>query len=169
MKYLLNGAASFALALSPLYAMAHETPGNPARGTAEARDMTDIVALMHAWLETFGEGEFDAFPGKVSPDFTLHLPFVPAGVPNEIRGREAVRERLASSARGRSKLIFHDVRILRTEDPELLVTTARGEATMANGKPYRNSYVMLTRIRGDEVIEHTEYLNPLAIMAAMGD
>jgi ketosteroid isomerase-like protein len=131
--------------------------------------MADIVELMQAWLDTFGEGEFDAFPGKVSPDFILHLPFVPAGIPTEIRGREAVRERLSSTAKGRSKLIFHDVTILRTEDPELLVTTARGEATMASGKPYRNRYVMLTRIRGDEVIEHTEYLNPLAVMEAMGD
>lgn len=130
--------------------------------------MADIVDLMHAWLETFGEGEWDAFPGRISPDFTLYLPFVPAGVPNEIRGREAVRERLSQTAKARSKLVFHDVKVLRTEDPELLVTTARGEATMANGKPYRNRYVMLTRIRGDEVIEHTEYLNPLAVMEAMG-
>ena len=48
-------------------------------------------------------------------------------------------------------------------------STARGEATMANGKPYRNRYVMLTRIRDGEVLEHTEYLNPLAVMEAMGD
>jgi ketosteroid isomerase-like protein len=130
--------------------------------------MADIVALMHAWLETFGEGEWDDFPGRISPDFTLYLPFVPAGVPNEIRGREAVRERLSQTAKARSKLIFHDVKVMRSEDPELLVTTARGEATMGNGKPYRNRYVMLTRIRGDEVIEHTEYLNPLAVMEAMG-
>jgi ketosteroid isomerase-like protein len=131
--------------------------------------MTDSVELMQAWLETFGEGEFDAFPGKISPDFTLYLPFVPAGIPNEIKGREAVRERLAQTAKGRSRLKFLDVKILRTEDPELLVTTARGEATMANGKPYRNRYVMLTRIRDGEVLEHTEYLNPLAVMEAMTD
>ena len=130
--------------------------------------MTDSVELMKAWLETFGEGEFDAFPGRISPDFTLYLPFVPPGVPNEVKGREAVRELLLSTAQRRSRLIFHDVEILRTEDPDLLVTTARGEATMANGKPYRNRYVMLTRIRDGEVLEHTEYLNPLAVMEAMG-
>lgn len=129
--------------------------------------MTDSVELMRAWLETFGEGEWDAFPGRIAPDFTLRLPYVPAGVPNEINGREAVRERLSASSKGRSRLVFHDVRILRTEDPELLLTTCRGEATMANGKPYRNSYVMLTRIRDGEVLEHTEYLNPLAVIEAM--
>lgn len=130
--------------------------------------MTDIVELMRAWMDCFGEGDFDSFPGTVSPDFVLRLPFVPAGVPTEFRGREVARAALAGSAQGRSRLCFSNVRILRTEDPELVIATADGEATMAGGKPYRNSYCILTRFRGDEVVEHTEYLNPLAVMAAMG-
>ena len=128
--------------------------------------MDNIVTLTEAWLEHFPEGDFEGFPGEVSADFVLRLPFVPPGVPNEIRGREAVRETLAKTAKGRSKLIFSDKVIRRTEDPELVVTTANAQATMANGNVYRNSYVMLTRIRDGVVIEHTEYLNPLAIMEA---
>lgn len=129
--------------------------------------MTDIAELARAWIEVFGEGDFDAFPGEVSEDFILRLPFVPAGVPTEFKGRETARAALAGSAGGRSKLVFTNVRILRTEDPELVVTTADGEATMASGKPYRNSYVIFTRIRDGVVLEHTEYLNPLAVMEAM--
>lgn len=130
--------------------------------------MADIVELMKAWLECFDQGKFDAFPGMVSPDFVLRLPFVPEGVPNEIRGREAARAALEASARSRSKIAFSNVRILRTEDPELAVTTCDGEATMSNGNIYRNSYVMFTRIRDGAVLEHTEYLNPLAVTASMG-
>ena len=126
--------------------------------------MTDIVELMRAWLEVFGEGDFENFPGAVSPDFVLKLPFAPPGVPTEIRGREAVREALRASSARRSKLVFEDVTILRTEDPELVVTTARGEARLASGRIYRNSYVMLTRIRDGMVLQHVEYLNPLAVM-----
>lgn len=131
--------------------------------------MKDIVELVHAWLETFAEGDFDAFPGEVSPDFVLRLPFVPEGIPNEIRGREEVKERLAATSKNRSKLVFSDVKVLRTEDPELAVTTCRGQATMANGKVYRNEYVLLTRIRDGVVLEHTEYLNPLAVIASMSE
>jgi len=131
--------------------------------------MSDVVELMRAWMNCFGEGDFDAFPGTVSPDFVLHLPFVPAGVPTEFRGRETAQAALAGSAKGRSKLVFSNVRILRTEDPELAVATADGEATMASGKVYRNSYVIFTRFRNGEVIEHIEYLNPLAVMASMQD
>lgn len=130
--------------------------------------MADIVALMNAWLACFDEGKFDAFPGTVSPDFVLRLPFVPEGVPSEIKGRDAARAALEASARTRTKIAFSNVRILRTEDPELVVTTCDGEATMGSGKIYRNSYVMFTRIKDGEVLEHTEYLNPLAVMASMG-
>lgn len=127
----------------------------------------DIVELARAWLDIFAEGDFDAFPGEISPDFVLRLPFVPAGVPSEFRGRETAQAALAGSAKSRSKLVFENVRILRTEDPDLVVTTADAEASMANGKIYRNSYVMLTRIRDGVVLEHVEYLNPLAVMEAM--
>lgn len=129
--------------------------------------MTDIVELVKAWLACFDEGRFDAFPGTVAPDFVLRLPFVPEGVPREIAGREAAQAALVASAATRSKIAFSNVRVLRTEDPELAVTTCDGEARMNSGKIYRNSYVMFTRIRGSEVIEHTEYLNPLAVMEAM--
>ncbi|GIX30172.1 MAG: hypothetical protein KatS3mg124_0644 [Porticoccaceae bacterium] len=125
--------------------------------------MVDIIALVRAWLEHFAEGDFDGFPGRVSEEFTLRLPFLPPGLPTEYRGREAARAALAASARHRSPLRFFDVEILRTEDPERVLVIARGQATLADGRPYRNDYLMLVRIRGDEVVEHVEYLNPLAL------
>lgn len=128
--------------------------------------MSDTVELAKAWLDHFAEAEFDQFPGTVAEEFVLRLPFVPPGVPNEIRGREKVREVLENTSKGRSRIAFSDVNIMRTEDPELVVATANGEATMANGNIYRNSYVFFTRIRDGEVLEHTEYLNPLQVMAA---
>ena len=129
--------------------------------------MTDIVALTRAWLEAFSEGDFDSFPGKVSPDFVSRLPFVPPGVPTEFRGRESAQAALAGSARCRTTLVFRDAVIRQTRDPELVVTTASAEARMNNGRTYRNDYVMLTRIRDGMVLEHIEYLNPLAVIESM--
>lgn len=175
MKRSLICVAAFALALAPVGAAtqdASQRPENhagPETNADKEEAVTDTVELMRLWLENFPEGDWDAFPGEISPDFTLYLPFVPAGVPNEIRGRENVRQRLIETAKGRSKLILSDIKILKTEDPELLVATAKGAATMTNGKPYRNNYVIFTRIRDGVVLEHTEYLNPLAILEAAGD
>jgi ketosteroid isomerase-like protein len=131
--------------------------------------MTDIIELTAAWLDHFAEGEFDKFPGTISEDFVLRLPYVPPGVPTEIRGREKVRELLLETAKGRSRINFTDIKIMRTENPELVVTTGNGEAKMANGNIYRNSYVFFTKIRNGEVLEHTEYLNPLQVMEAATD
>ncbi|TGD74778.1 hypothetical protein E4634_06140 [Mangrovimicrobium sediminis] len=131
--------------------------------------MTDPMQLMQAWLEHFPAGDFDAFPGAIAEDFVLRLPFMPPGVDGEFRGREHARAVLEASAQGRSALVFSDVKVLRTEDPELFLTTARGAATMADGTPYRNEYIMLTRLRDGVVLEHVEYLNPLAVMASMGE
>ncbi len=101
--------------------------------------MTEILDITRRWLDVLPEGRFEEFPDGISP------------------------------AKGRSSLVLSDVVSLKTEDPELVMTTARGSATMANGRLYENSYVMLTRIRDGMVIEHTEYLNPLAVMATYAD
>lgn len=131
--------------------------------------MTDLIKLTEEWLQVLPDGNFEAFSGDVSPDFVLRLPFVPDGVPSEFKGRDVAQAVLRASAQGRSPLVFTDKVIRRTEDPELALTTARAEAVMGNGRPYRNEYIMLTRIRDGVVLEHVEYLNPLAIMAASGN
>lgn len=130
--------------------------------------MPDDFALVGEWLEVLPEGRFADFSGKIADDLALRLPFPPPGVPTEFIGRETVQALLSKTAEGRSPLVFHDVVTRRTDDPHLFVTTCRGEATMNSGKPYRNSYVIFTRIRDGVVLEHTEYLNPLAVMEAAG-
>lgn len=130
--------------------------------------MADDFALVGEWLEVLPEGRFDAFPGTIADDFVLRLPFPPPGVPAEFKGRETVQAAMQKTAQGRSALKFFDIVTLRTEDPHLFLTTCRGEARMNSGKPYRNSYAILTRIRDGVVLEHIEYLNPLAVMEAMG-
>ncbi|PEQ10821.1 hypothetical protein B2G71_20365 [Novosphingobium sp. PC22D] len=128
--------------------------------------MSDIVEQVSQWLEHMPQGDFDEYPGGVAEDFVLRLPFMPEGLPTEFAGRETARAALAQSARGREPLVFSDKVILRTEDPELVVVTANARTTMASGRPYANSYVIFVRIRNGVIIEHTEYLNPLAVIAA---
>jgi ketosteroid isomerase-like protein len=66
-----------------------------------------------------------------------------------------------------SPLAFENLKILRTEDPQLFVATANASAVMASGRPYANSYVIFVRLRESQVAEHTEYLNPLKVIEAM--
>ena len=131
--------------------------------------MNDIVAQVEDWLAHMPQGDFEGYCGPVADDFVLRLPFMPPGLPNEFAGCEVAQAALQSSAKGRATLVFSNKVILRTEDPDLVVATAQAETTMANGKPYRNSYVIFVRFRDGVIVEHTEYLNPLAVMEAAGD
>ena len=131
--------------------------------------MSDNIELARRWLEIMPEGAFDKLDMQISPDFVLRLPFAPPGVPSEFIGREVAQQALSGSAKSRSPLVFENLELLATQDPELFVATANGEATMASGKIYRNSYVIFVRIRDGLVVEHIEYMNPLNIIAAFAD
>lgn len=131
--------------------------------------MSNNLELVRQWLEIMPEGQFDKLAGQIAPDFVLRLPFAPPGVPSEFAGRDVAQQALSASAKNRSPLVFENVVLLATEDPELFVATASGEATMASGKIYRNSYVIFVRVRGGMVIEHIEYMNPLNIIAAFAE
>ena len=129
--------------------------------------MDEDLALVRQWLEVMPEGRFDALPGRIAEDFVLRLPFAPPGVPEAFHGRDVAARVLSGSAANRSPLAFENLKILRTEDPQLFVATANASAVMASGRPYANSYVIFVRLREGQVAEHTEYLNPLKVIEAM--
>ena len=128
--------------------------------------MNGIIDLVDDWLAHMPQGDFGGFRGEIAEDFVLNLPFMPPGLPTHFEGREAAARALQASAQGRAPLRFTDKVLLRTEDPELVVATANAQTTMANGRAYRNSYVIFVRVRGGVIVEHTEYLNPLAVIEA---
>lgn len=129
--------------------------------------MTDPKALIRDWLEITAMGPAEAWEGKASDDVVMRLPFAPPGVAAETRGFEAVRGMLSHHWPTKKSFAWRDVAIRATEDPALFVTTARSEVILASGEPYANDYIMLTRVRGGRVVEHTEYFNPLPIMAML--
>jgi ketosteroid isomerase-like protein len=125
---------------------------------------TDSKALMRDWLDIIARGAFDEWPGRVAEDVVLRLPFAPPGVAAELRGLAQVQEVLKSVWSTQESFVWHDVVITRTEDPERVVTTARSEAMFIPGRRYANSYVIFTRFKDAQVVEHTEYFNPLPVM-----
>lgn len=127
-------------------------------------DMTDLIKLTREWLDMVAMGPAEAWAGKVAEDVVIRLPYAPPGVAGELRGVSHARETLSEHWKTKQSFAWRDVVILRTEDPELLVTTARSEVMLVSGLPYKNDYIMLTRIRGGRIVEHVEYFNPLPIV-----
>ena len=130
--------------------------------------MTDLAKLMREWLDVVALGPAEAWPGRVAEDVVIRLPFAPPGVPSDIRGRDEAIAHMAPVWAGKRSFDWLDVTILATEEPGLLVTTARSEVVLKSGQPYANSYVILTRFEDGRVVEHIEYFNPLPVMQAFG-
>jgi uncharacterized protein len=160
------------LATSPHAAHAQAEPAAVAGSTHSTQaepwkagdEMTDPIKLIHEWLDMVAMGPAEAWTGKVAQDVIIRLPFAPPGVAGELRGFDHARETLGEHWKTKQSFKWRDVVIRRTEDPELLLTTARSEVILRSGQPYANNYIMLTRIRDGKVIEHIEYFNPLPIM-----
>jgi ketosteroid isomerase-like protein len=131
--------------------------------------MSDVIAAMREWLELVAKGPAEAWSGKVAPEVKIRLPFAPPGVPAELDGVEAALAGLSGAWAAKETFDWREVSIRRTDDPELVVTTARSEVRLRSGRRYANTYVMLTRIRDGLVVEHVEYFNPLAVIEAYGD
>lgn len=128
----------------------------------------DEKALVREWLDITAMGPAEAWDGKASDDLVIRLPYAPPGVQEEMRGFAAARENLSHHWGTKKSFEWHDVAIRATDEPGLYVTTARSEVELNDGTPYRNSYVMLTRVRDGKVVEHSEYFNPLPVLEMIG-
>lgn len=158
-----SGHRRFAIAMMAVAAWwgAAVTAAESARGEAMNDDVT---VLMRDWLQMVAMGPAEAWNDKVAEDVLIRLPYAPPGVEKELRGFATARDTLAHHWKTKQSFLWRDVVIRKTQDPELLVTTARSEVVLASGQPYENDYVMLTRFRDGKVIEHVEYFNPLPII-----
>lgn len=126
--------------------------------------MSDAKALVREWMDLTAVGPAEAWQGKAAADLVVRLPYAPPGVVAEMRGFDQALEILSHHWAGKRSFDWHDVIIRETEDDGLFVTTARSEVVFDSGQTYANSYVMLTRVRDGQVVEHTEYFNPLPIL-----
>ncbi|MDB5726679.1 MAG: hypothetical protein JWQ16_3433 [Novosphingobium sp.] len=130
--------------------------------------MTDAKDLIREWMDLAAIGPAEGWVGKVATDVVVRLPYAPPGVVPEMHGFDQARDTLGHHWGSKQCFDWHDVVIRQTEDPELYMVTARSEAVMTGGGSYANKYVMLTRVRGGMIAEHTEYFNPLPIIKLLG-
>lgn len=105
--------------------------------------------------------------GKVFHDqIVMRFPYSPEGMPPQCEGREQCLEMMKGILGMLKKIEWIDMEAFATENPELVFINCRSKMDTVNGKPYGNEYCFRIRVRDGKVIEHTEFFNPLPIMAA---
>ncbi|QRG07245.1 nuclear transport factor 2 family protein [Xanthobacter dioxanivorans] len=132
--------------------------------------MTDLTPLTIArrWLDVLAAGDFDAWPQVASKALIMRFPFAPPPLGLALEGYDDCINGTRGFWAAIKTFVFRDVELHTTEDPELIVGSARSESETAAGTPYENRYCFFVRVRGGKVIEHSEYFNPLPAIRAFG-
>jgi ketosteroid isomerase-like protein len=124
--------------------------------------------LIKKWLEVTANGPAEAWRELAAEGIVLRLPFAPPGVAKELSGVDQAVAAMNILWAAKKSFVWHEVVIRATEDAGLFVSTARSEVLLLSGPYYANSYIMLTRLQHEKVIEHVEYFNPLPVIEVFG-
>ena len=55
-----------------------------------------------------------------------------------------------------------------TEDPSVVFARFRGEIEIKAGGKYENDYIGIFRLENGQIVEYTEYFNPIVMARAFG-
>jgi ketosteroid isomerase-like protein len=125
------------------------------------------LEITRRWLQVLAAANYDAWPNVTASELVIRTPFVAPGMSRATDGREACLALAREYGKVITNFRYLDVELHTTDDPELIVGTARSEAQMANGNMYANQYCILCRVKAGRVVTYTEYSDPLVVMAAI--
>jgi uncharacterized protein len=128
--------------------------------------MNSPLELAHRWLNVLADADYDAWATLTSSDLVIRTPYAPPGFPKVCDGRDVALTIARQYGAILKQFEYLDVDLHTTDDPELIMGTARSEAVTASGGRYANQYCVLLRVRNGKLIEYTEYFDPLRVIAA---
>jgi uncharacterized protein len=125
---------------------------------------------LRAFLRMCDRRDFSEWERVVADQIVVRFPFAPDGMPRKVEGsapwESLVRAFMLDSL---ERFSWRDVDLHTTDDPELVMGTARSEALTKSGRPYTNQYCLLARARNGRLVEYSEYFDPAPVIAAFGE
>jgi uncharacterized protein len=114
------------------------------------------------------DGQADLF----AADGVWEFPFAPAGMPQRLEGREAIRQWSVAAVRAPVRagrvLTDYDVRALHeTADPEVIVVEF-DLCGSAAGEPLQLPYIQVFRVRNGEIVSLRDYFSAETVAALRG-
>jgi uncharacterized protein len=133
--------------------------------TGRAGPAAPVEVATH-WLAVLARADFVAWPALVAEDVRMRFPYSPPGIPAHCEGREACESVMRTFFAGIASFEWRDLQLYPAAEPGLVFATARSEVVLVSGRPYRNDYCFIIRVRGGKLAEYCEYFNPLPAIAA---
>jgi ketosteroid isomerase-like protein len=94
-------------------------------------------------------------------------PYIPEGFPKSFDGREAIYKQYSSLPATFGKMNFPRT-IYATENPDFFVVVFKGDIEIKAGGRYQNDYISTFKLENSQVVEYTEYFNPIVMAKAFG-
>jgi len=119
-------------------------------------------------LRLTAAGRVEEWVKLFAPDAVLEFPYAPAGVPRQVKGRDALVAHMSNFPKTFDvkfvDLVFHD-----TIDPSLVIAEFRSTgAALPTGKPYEQTCISVVRTNDDALVTHyLDYWNPLVAIEAL--
>ena len=139
--------------------------------TAKEDEANRRAAAQHTVAEHLrltAAGRTDEWVKLFAPDAVLKFPYAPAGVPRQVRGRDALFAHMSHFPETFDvefgDLVFHE-----TVDPSLVIAEFRSTGTARpTGKPYEQTCISVVRTDDNALITHyLDYWNPLVAIEAL--
>jgi ketosteroid isomerase-like protein len=122
-------------------------------------------------VRTMVAGEGVVFADLFAADGVLVYPFAAPGLPQELRGRDAIRAFFAGLGQSRELFTMAGVDAVtwQTDDPEVAVTqiTHHGRSNVT-GDPYRLTALGVIRVRDGMIVRYEDYMDPIALARLLG-
>ncbi|GAA2586117.1 nuclear transport factor 2 family protein [Winogradskya consettensis] len=131
--------------------------------TATSREVVEQVLAAGLAQDT------GSFVDLFAEDGYVEWPYVPAGIPGRVEGREQLREFLTAQAGGLVKFEeYRNTVIHETTDPEVVIVEYEAHGTVIpTGAPLRQTIIAVLRIQAGLVVSYRDYLNPLVLAEAL--
>jgi uncharacterized protein len=124
------------------------------------------MEVTRRWLTVLADADYEAWSAVAAGDLVIRTPFAPPGLPKICEGRDVCLAMARKYGTMINKFTYFDVELHTTDDPELIMGTARSEALTASGGRYANQYCIVSRVKAGRVADYAEYFDPLQIIAA---
>jgi ketosteroid isomerase-like protein len=103
-----------------------------------------------------------------SPNITVTFPYAPEGHTRSLQGVEAFSKFLAAIGEFTTGHMVDGLAVL-TDGDRLTVTYGESSVFKSTGRNYRSEIVWTGTVEGELISLLTEYYNPLAVLAALGE
>lgn len=134
--------------------------------TSSAQSTKSPSVVFKEFLNAIGDGNAKAASSLFAADGYIEAPYVQSlGIPTKIIGTETIQKSLSQVKAAAPNFHFTNMKVIM-ETPTELVAEYESEATMANGRPYKQLYIAHVSTKDGKIISHREFLNTVVFVQA---